>query len=158
MAAAELTPRTDPVPPDGRDRPHRADDHAPRRERRRTGRTDFTTRIARGVADGFTEASQAFSDELDETSGCADLVERSITGLIRANARFLDELASVLGRVGDDLIDGDRDAEARMDIDYDRLAELVAEKLRRTGVQLPTAQTGVKPPPPPGGDATAELP
>jgi hypothetical protein len=51
---------------------------------------DMPTRLTRGVVDGFTEASEAFSHELEGTNRFPDLMGRSVAGVIRANARLLD--------------------------------------------------------------------
>jgi hypothetical protein len=95
------------------------------------GDEDMTTRFARGVVDGFTEASEAFSHELEGTSRFPDLMGRSVAGMIRANARLLDELATVVRQMTDDLALGS-DAPGREEIDYERLADLVAERLSAT--------------------------
>ena len=57
---------------------------------------DTATRITRGVVDGFTEASQAFSNELEGTNRIPELMGRSMAGVIRANARLLDEVATMV--------------------------------------------------------------
>jgi hypothetical protein len=90
---------------------------------------DIPTRLTRGVVDGFTEASEAFSHELSGTNRFPDLMGRSVAGVIRANARLLDELATVVRQMSDDF--GQRQAAmANGDLDYERLADLVAERLR----------------------------
>jgi hypothetical protein len=93
---------------------------------------DMTTRFARGVADGFTEASEAFSHELEGTSRFPDLMGRSIAGMIRANARLLDELATVVRQTTDGLAVRSG-TPTREEIDYERLADLVAERLSVKG-------------------------
>ena len=91
---------------------------------------DIPTRLTRGVVDGFTEASEAFSHELSGTNRFPDLMGRSVAGVIRANARLLDELATVVRQMSDDF--GQRQAAmaANGDLDYERLADLVAARLR----------------------------
>src|SRR4029450_4406333 len=64
---------------------------------------DMPTRFTRGVVDGFTEASEAFSHELEGTNRFPDLMGRSVAGVIRANARLLDELATVVRQMSDGL-------------------------------------------------------
>jgi hypothetical protein len=76
---------------------------------------DMPTRFTRGVVDGFTEASEAFSNELEGTNRFPDLMGRSVAGVIRANARLLDEL------------------------DYERLANLVAQRLSSMDVKANAA-------------------
>lgn len=93
---------------------------------------DKTTRFARGVVDGFTEASEAFSRELEGTSRFPDLMGRSVAGMIRANARLLDELATVVRQVTDGLAVRPG-TPTREEIDYERLADLVAERLSAKG-------------------------
>jgi hypothetical protein len=90
---------------------------------------DVPTRLTRGVVDGFTEASEAFSHELEGTSRFPDLMGRSVAGLIRANARLLDELATVVRQVSDGFSVRSR-AIADDELDYERLADLVAQRLR----------------------------
>ncbi|MEV4619235.1 hypothetical protein AB0J74_11085 [Asanoa sp. NPDC049573] len=83
-----------------------------------------TSRLAEGVADGFTEASQAFSDEVRGAATCTDLAENLFVGMLRANGRFLDELATTSRRFSAEV--GRASAE---EIDYDRLADLIASRL-----------------------------
>ena len=90
---------------------------------------DMATRVTRGVVDGFTEASQAFSHELEGTNRLPELMGRSVAGVIRANARLLDEVATLVRQAADEL--GERPPRsARDDLDYERLADLVAARLR----------------------------
>jgi len=44
---------------------------------------DMATRFTRGVVDGFTEASQAFSNELEGTNRFPKLMGRSVAGMLR---------------------------------------------------------------------------
>jgi hypothetical protein len=91
---------------------------------------DLPTRFTRGVVDGFTEASQAFSDELAGTNRLPDLMGRSVAGVLRANARLLDEVATVVRQASEGL--GERSSSGPYEeLDYERLADLVAERLRR---------------------------
>ena len=64
---------------------------------------DVPRLLTRGVVDGFTEASEAFSHELEGTNRFPDLMGRSVAGVIRANARLLDELATVVRQMSDGL-------------------------------------------------------
>lgn len=90
---------------------------------------DLPTRFTRGVVDGFTEASQAFSNELEGTNRFPDLMGRSVAGMIRANARLLDEVATVVRQASDGFVARSRTL-ADEDFDYERLADMVAERLR----------------------------
>jgi hypothetical protein len=90
---------------------------------------DMSTRLTRGVVDGFTEASQAFSHELEGTNRFPDLMGRSVAGVIRANARLLDELATMVRQMSDGFSVRSRTV-ANDEIDYERLANLVAQRLR----------------------------
>jgi hypothetical protein len=90
---------------------------------------DLTTRFTRGVVDGFTEASQAFSRELEGTNRFPDLMGRSMAAMIRANARFLDEVATVVRQASDGFAARSRTL-ADEDFDYERLADMVAARLR----------------------------
>ena len=90
---------------------------------------DLTTRFTRGVVDGFTEASQAFSNELEGTNRFPDLMGRSVAAMIRANARLLDEIATVVRQASDGFVARSR-TQPDEDFDYERLADMVAERLR----------------------------
>ncbi len=98
---------------------------------------DVATKLTRGVVDGFTEASQAFSHELEGTNRFPDLMGRSVAGVIRANARLLDELATMVRQMSDGLslraASASESAATDGDLDYERLADLVADRLRAAG-------------------------
>jgi len=102
---------------------------------------DMPTRLTRGVVDGFTEASEAFSQELEGTNRFPDLMGRSVAGVIRANARLLDELATVVRQMSDGLSVRSR-AVANDEIDYERLADLVAQRLRSIEARPATPEPG----------------
>jgi hypothetical protein len=105
---------------------------------------DLTTRFTRGVVDGFTEASQAFSSELEGTNRFPDLMGRSVAAMIRANARFLDEVATVVRQASDGFVARSR-TPGDEDFDYERLAEMVAARLRASeGESAERARSGQK--------------
>lgn len=91
---------------------------------------DMTTRFTRGVVDGFTEASEAFSHELEGTNRLPDLMGRSVAGMIRANARLLDELATLVRQISDGF--AVRSRTVADELNYERLANLVAARLGRS--------------------------
>lgn len=98
---------------------------------------DVSTLLTRGVVDGFTEASEAFSHELRGTDRFPDLMGRSVAGMIRANARLLEEMANVVRQVSDGwsvraraVADGNAGSDAVAELDYDRLADLVVQRLK----------------------------
>ena len=93
---------------------------------------DMATRFTRGVVDGFTEASQAFSHELEGTNRFPELMGRSVAGMIRANARLLDEVATVVRQASETWGERPRSS-GDDDIDYDRLADMIAARLEATG-------------------------
>jgi hypothetical protein len=99
---------------------------------------DMPTRFTRGVVDGFTEASEAFSHELEGTNRFPDLMGRSVAGVIRANARLLDELATVVRQMSDGLSVRSQ-AAANDELDYERLANLVAQRLSSMDVKANAA-------------------
>jgi hypothetical protein len=101
---------------------------------------DMPTRLTRGVVDGFTEASEAFSHELEGTNRFPDLMGRSVAGVIRANARLLDELATVVRQMSDGFSVRSR-AVTNDEIDYERLADLVAQRLRSMDTRPTAADT-----------------
>jgi hypothetical protein len=101
---------------------------------------DIPTRLTRGVVDGFTEASEAFSHELEGTNRFPDLMGRSVAGVIRANARLLDELATVVRQMSDGLSVRSQ-AAANDEIDYERLADLVAQRLSSVDVGRVTGES-----------------
>jgi hypothetical protein len=98
---------------------------------------DVSTLLTRGVVDGFTEASEAFSHELRGTDRFPDLMGRSVAGMIRANARLLEEMANVVRQMSDGwsvraraVADGNAGGDAVAELDYDRLADLVVQRLK----------------------------
>ena len=98
---------------------------------------DVSTLLTRGVVDGFTEASEAFSHELRGTDRFPDLMGRSVAGMIRANARLLEEMANVVRQMSDgwsvrarSVADGNTGSDAVAELDYDRLADLVVQRLK----------------------------
>jgi hypothetical protein len=99
---------------------------------------DMPTRFTRGVVDGFTEASEAFSNELEGTNRFPDLMGRSVAGVIRANARLLDELATVVRQMSDGFSVRSQ-AAANDELDYERLANLVAQRLSSMDVKANAA-------------------
>lgn len=112
-----------------------------------------TSSIGEDLASGFAEAAQAFSDEVAGASNCGDLAGNLVSGYLKANARFLEELANTSRRMTEEFttqrsgVQSDADLERLADIvaarilatqtlagpaqqiDYDRLAGLVAAKL-----------------------------
>jgi hypothetical protein len=92
---------------------------------------DLATRLARGVVDGFTEASQAFSHELEGANRFPELLGRSVAAMIRANARLLDEIATMVRQAAEGWGERPRRPPAD-DLDYERLADLVAARLGST--------------------------
>lgn len=112
-----------------------------------------TSSIGEDLATGFAEAAQAFSNEVAGASNCGDLAGNLVSGYLKANARFLDELANTSRRMTADFttqrsgVGSDADlmrladivaarilatqnlAAPTQQIDYDRLADLVAAKL-----------------------------
>ena len=135
-----MEPRTDPMA-DGSDAGATgatagptATDRRPGAERtapRRVGRAN--SMVAEGLANGFVEASLAFSDEVQGSSSCGDVIESAAAGLLRANGRFLAELGTTMRRVSDELADGRAEWGAfgiqSSSIDYAKLADLVAVRL-----------------------------
>jgi hypothetical protein len=105
---------------------------------------DMPTRFTRGVVDGFTEASEAFSHELAGTNRFPDLMGRSVAGVIRANARLLDELATVVRQMSDGFSVRSQ-AAAKDEIDYERLADLVAQRLSSMDAKGKAAETRESP-------------
>ncbi len=111
---------------------------------------DMSQVLTRGVVDGFTEASEAFSHELQGTDRIPDLMGRSVAGMIRANARLLDEMANVIRQMSDGFsvraraaADGNVGGDALADLDYERLADLVAQRLQAAQT---TAKSATKAP------------
>jgi hypothetical protein len=107
---------------------------------------DVSTLFTRGVVDGFTEASEAFSHELKGTDRIPDLMGRSVAGVIRANARLLDEMANMVRQMSDGFAVRQRAAAAtdgnvalNSDVDYERLADLVAQRLKAAEATVKSA-------------------
>jgi hypothetical protein len=112
---------------------------------------DVPSLLTRGVVDGFTEASEAFSHELAGTDKFPDLMGRSVAGVIRANARLLDELANVVRQMSDGFSiraqagradGGAPDADPLTGLDYERLADLVAQRLQSAQAVVAAAGPG----------------
>jgi hypothetical protein len=101
---------------------------------------DAATRLTRNVVDGFAEASQAFSQELEGTQRFPQLVGRSVAAVIHANARLLDEVATMVRHASDEWAERPRPAEE--DFDYERLADMVASRL---GSPTPAAAPAERP-------------
>jgi len=113
--------------------------------RRSSADEDLATRLTRGVVDGFSEASQAFSNELEGTNRIPDLVSRSAAAVIRANARLLDELATAVRQAA---AAGWRQRPRRgteEDFDYERLADLVVARLRANAAGSDVVESGDPP-------------
>lgn len=89
--------------------------------------------MAEGLANGFSEASIAFSDEVQGSSSYSDFIEGLVAGLLRANGRFLAELGTTVRHVSDDLADQRTDRRTPGSqpaaIDYEKLADLVASRV-----------------------------
>lgn len=89
--------------------------------------------MAEGLANGFFEASIAFSDEVQGSSSYSDFIEGLAAGLLRANGRFLAELGTTARRLSDDLagqrIDRGAPGSGAAAIDYEELADLVASRV-----------------------------
>jgi hypothetical protein len=108
---------------------------------------DVSTLFTRGVVDGFTEASEAFSHELKGTDRIPDLMGRSVAGVIRANARLLNEMANMVRNMSDGYAVRQRNAAAdssvalNSDLDYERLADLVAQRLKAAEATVKSAST-----------------
>jgi hypothetical protein len=102
---------------------------------------DLPARVARGVVDGFTEASQAFSSGLEGSKRLPEVMGRSVVAVIRANAWLLDEVASALRQVAARW-DEQPARVTQEDLDYERLADLVAARLE-PGRRQPNGDPGV---------------
>jgi hypothetical protein len=89
----------------------------------------LATRLTRGVADGFAEASHAFSNEVAGSNRVTELLGRSLAGVFRANARLLDEVATVVRQAADGSAPSTRPA-TWSNVDYERLATMTAERIR----------------------------
>ena len=105
---------------------------------------DVSTLFTRGVVDGFTEASEAFSHELKGTDRIPDLMGRSVAGVIRANARLLDEMANMVRQMSDGYAvrqraAADGNVALNSDVDYERLADLVAQRLKAAETTVKSA-------------------
>jgi hypothetical protein len=93
--------------------------------------TTVMSEILGGIAAASAAAFQALSAKLNENAGNAGLPINLAEGLLDGNACFFDELA-VAARHTADLIRSSSQSSATSEIDYERLADLVAERLRNT--------------------------
>jgi hypothetical protein len=87
--------------------------------------------MSEDLAVGFAEAAQAFSDEVASTSNCTDLAGNLVSGYLRANARFLEELAGTSRRLTEEFT-SQRWSGAQSDLDIARLADIVAARIMAT--------------------------
>jgi hypothetical protein len=89
---------------------------------------DVPTRFAVGIADGFAEASRVLARELDKATSGPELIGTSMAAFLKANARFLEEVADVVRRTTDD--HEHRSRVVADETDFEGLADVVAERLR----------------------------
>ena len=85
--------------------------------------------ILGGIAAASAAAFQALSARLNEDAGKTGLPLSLADGVLNGNARFFDELAVAARHAADRLRSGSP-SPATSEIDYERLADLVAERLR----------------------------
>jgi hypothetical protein len=89
---------------------------------------DLPGRVARGVVGGVTQASQAVSSGLESSKRLPEVMGRSVVAVLRANAWLLDEVAAALRQVAARW-DEPPSRTTGDDLDYERLADLVAARL-----------------------------
>jgi len=85
-----------------------------------------------GVTRALTCSLESFSQELDETNIMAlGLDNCLIAASVTANTRFLEEVAKISRRAYDDLRSSaeQRTGQRGADLDYERLASLIADRL-----------------------------
>ena len=90
--------------------------------------------MSENLAVGFAEAAQAFSDEVASTSNCSDLAGNLVSGYLKANARFLEELANTSRRMTEEFTT-QRWPGVQSDADIGRLADIVAARIAATQPQ-----------------------
>jgi len=93
--------------------------------------TTVVSEILGGLAAASAAAFQALSSKLNEEASSTGLPRSLAEGLLDGNARFFDELA-VAARHTADRLRTSSPSSATSEIDYERLADLVAERLRNT--------------------------
>lgn len=93
--------------------------------------TTVVSEILSGLATASAAAFQALSAKLNEDAGGAGLPLSLAEGLMDANARFFDELAAAARHTAE-LLRSSSQGSATSEVDYERLADLVAERLRNT--------------------------
>ncbi len=91
--------------------------------------TTLVSEILGDIAAASAAAFQALSARLNEEAG-AGLPVSLAEGVLDGNARFFDELAVAARRTAD-LLRSSSQSSAAPEIDYERLADLVAERLRK---------------------------
>jgi len=91
-----------------------------------------TTGIGESLATGFAEAAQAFSNEVAGASNCGDLAGNLVSGYLKANARFLEELANTSRRMTEEFTTSQRWPGVQSDADLVRLADIVAARILAT--------------------------
>jgi len=91
-----------------------------------------TTGIGESLATGFAEAAQAFSNEVAGASNCGDLAGNLVSGYLKANARFLEELANTSRRMTEEFTTTQRWSAVQSDVELVRLADIVAARIMAT--------------------------
>ena len=93
--------------------------------------TTVVSEILGGLAAASAAAFQALSAKLNEEASSTGLPRSLAEGLLDGNARFFDELA-LAARHTAALLRSSSQSSTTSEIDYERLADLLAERLRNT--------------------------
>jgi hypothetical protein len=94
-----------------------------------------TSELYRGLAEAIAEGLRAFNVELDPRGSSKDLPTAVIDGVAEGNARFFEEMAASSRRA----VQQFKRETVVVEIDYARLARLVADELKRSDPTVPVS-------------------
>ena len=95
-----------------------------------------TSEIYQGLAEAIAEGLRAFNMELNPRDSSKDLPTAIIDGVAEGNARFFEEMAAGSRRAAQQFR---RQTAVVVEIDYAKLARLVADELRRSDPTVPVS-------------------
>ena len=95
-----------------------------------------TSELYKGLAEAIADGLRAFNVELDPRGSSKDLPDAVLDGLAEGNARFFEGIAATSRRAFQQFT---REDAPIVEIDYERLARLIANELRRNEPTVPTS-------------------
>jgi hypothetical protein len=103
-----------------------------------------TSELMRGFSLASADGWRAFSNAVDpEVSNDEDVVRDVTDAMFDANRRYFDDVGATSRRFVDAILDeGSRMAASTPDIDYERLAKMVAAEMQKQAADVPPAAPG----------------